>query len=322
LTETRERLAGLSPDRLALLQQRLRERASARTAPQEIRRREADGPAPLSFAQQRLWFIDQLEPGTPTYNMVYTVRLCGPLDAAALRGAFSAVSRTYAPLSRFLPADQPLYALQSRGMAADAPPLETVEEIADEYLRHVRGVQPEGPYRLGGWSMGGVVAFEMARRARGVAAAAGLRVRRRRRRPRGAGTAPRLRPASGPPGGAARRLGRGDRRRWAGGAAGAPSGSGRDEGAVLPDLGVGHLRRFYGVYRANALALRRYRPGAYVGRAVLLHGSEAGEPSVRPLRGGSGTWPGGWRCAPFPAATLACSASRTSPRPRTRSRRP
>ena len=39
----------------------------------------------------------------------------------------------------------------------------SVEEMAARYLRELRSVQPEGPYRLGGWSMGGLVAFEMAR---------------------------------------------------------------------------------------------------------------------------------------------------------------
>src|SRR6185369_10834910 len=43
-----------------------------------------EGPLPLSFAQQRLWFIDQLEPGSPLYNMPVALRVEGPLDAGVL----------------------------------------------------------------------------------------------------------------------------------------------------------------------------------------------------------------------------------------------
>jgi thioesterase domain-containing protein len=66
-------------------------------------------------------------------------------------------------LARRLGSDQPLYALQSRGIYGGAPAHGSVEEMADAYLREIRTVQPEGPYYLGGYCFGGLVAFEMAR---------------------------------------------------------------------------------------------------------------------------------------------------------------
>ncbi|WP_163868729.1 amino acid adenylation domain-containing protein, partial [Myxococcus eversor] len=55
-------------------------------------------PLPLSFAQQRLWFLEQLQPGTPTYNMPAALRLEGPLDVVSLQRAFSELIRRHEAL--------------------------------------------------------------------------------------------------------------------------------------------------------------------------------------------------------------------------------
>jgi thioesterase domain-containing protein len=70
----------------------------------------------------------------------------------------------YAELARQLGPDQPLYALQAPGLKAEQSPLGTIEELAACYIEAIRTVQPSGPYLLGGWSLGGVVAYEMAQR--------------------------------------------------------------------------------------------------------------------------------------------------------------
>jgi amino acid adenylation domain-containing protein len=53
---------------------------------------------PLSFSQRRLWFLDQLEPGEPTFNMPYAMWLDGPLDARALQRALDAMVARHAVL--------------------------------------------------------------------------------------------------------------------------------------------------------------------------------------------------------------------------------
>jgi amino acid adenylation domain-containing protein len=69
----------------------------------------------------------------------------------------------YLDLARHLGPDQPFYGLRAAGLDGEDEPRTRVEEMAAAYVAAIRGAQPSGPYRIGGWSMGGVVAWEMAR---------------------------------------------------------------------------------------------------------------------------------------------------------------
>ena len=68
----------------------------------------------------------------------------------------------YAPLIPYLDREQPLYALQARGLDGVAPLPATLAEMAADYAAEIRRVQPHGPYHLLGWSSGGVVAHAVA----------------------------------------------------------------------------------------------------------------------------------------------------------------
>jgi amino acid adenylation domain-containing protein len=68
----------------------------------------------------------------------------------------------YHKLTQLLSPDQAVYGFQSRGLFSEEQPHTSIEEMAADYIKELRGVQPEGPYLLGGHSMGGVIAFEMS----------------------------------------------------------------------------------------------------------------------------------------------------------------
>ena len=83
-----ERLGALSPAKRALFESRYR---SASPSPDQIiGARERVSPAPMSFAQQRLWLLAQIESETSAYNVSDVVRIRGPLDAMALANSIAA----------------------------------------------------------------------------------------------------------------------------------------------------------------------------------------------------------------------------------------
>lgn len=69
----------------------------------------------------------------------------------------------YHNLALLLDADQPAYGLEEPAFEDPGEGYTPIEEMAARYVRAVKEVQPDGPYALGGWSLGGIVAFEMAR---------------------------------------------------------------------------------------------------------------------------------------------------------------
>ncbi|HLL45661.1 MAG TPA: amino acid adenylation domain-containing protein, partial [Longimicrobiaceae bacterium] len=188
----------------------------------------------------------------------------------------------YAGLARHLDAEQPVYGLRSRGLAAGVEPARTVEEMARDYLAAIREAQPAGPYRLGGWSMGGVVAHEMARLLeadgepveRLVLIDAHVPALHGRALPRDEAVLVRvfaqdlgLPPERlALPEGEAGTDGRAYLRRVLDGAVAA--------GLVPPDLDPERIEHLYAVFRANLAALYEHRPEARDGAATLLRAAE------------------------------------------------
>ncbi|HEU0299791.1 MAG TPA: amino acid adenylation domain-containing protein, partial [Longimicrobium sp.] len=97
----------------------LAERVGGGAAPAApaIARFDGESP-PLSFAQQRLWFLDQLDPGSVVYNIPAALRLAGELDVAALERALGEIVRRHA-------------ALRTTFAAADPEPLQVISPAAE-----------------------------------------------------------------------------------------------------------------------------------------------------------------------------------------------
>ena len=95
MSEFNERIAGLSPEKRALLERLVLKKPSPPIRQQEIRRRETNDPCILSFAQERLWFFDQFEPGSQAYNIFSAMRLAGHLNATALEQSLGEVLRRH-----------------------------------------------------------------------------------------------------------------------------------------------------------------------------------------------------------------------------------
>jgi amino acid adenylation domain-containing protein len=150
MSGTHPRLSRLSPAKLALLLRALQEDAGrgAAALDRPLCRDAGSPPAPLSFAQRRFWFLDQLEPGSPLYNLPVALRVSGPLDAAALAASLGAAIRRHAVLrTRFeaaqgeavqivgAPCDRPLATLDLTALPGDRREDEVSSLAAREALR-------------------------------------------------------------------------------------------------------------------------------------------------------------------------------------------
>ena len=119
------------------------------STPGALAARLGDGSA-ADAAQQALAAILHLRPDTGT----------GRPPLFCVHPAIG-LSWCYAGLLAELPVDQPVYGLQAP-QAAGEPGFGSIAAAADHYLAQIRTVQPHGPYQLLGWSLGGLIAHEIA----------------------------------------------------------------------------------------------------------------------------------------------------------------
>jgi len=188
----------------------------------------------------------------------------------------------YGALARRLGADRPFCALEAPGLHGAEVAETSVEALAARYVEALRGHQPSGPYALGGWSFGGVVAYEMACRLARLGETVALLALIDSR-------APGSLPASATPVEGATLVAM--LARELGVASGGPdslTGTGdrgpletdssvervleraKARGLLPSDIGLAEVRCLLEVLRSNLRALRRYLPASYPGRVTLF----------------------------------------------------
>ncbi|WP_406108780.1 amino acid adenylation domain-containing protein [Micromonospora globbae] len=129
--------------RQALIAQRLRRRQAAATAAR-ITPRPPDAEVPLSYAQERVWFMDQLAPGEAAYHIAVPMRVRGPLDVAALRAALDGLTRRHESLRTRFPADadgKPTVVIEE-SLEVPLTIVETADEAAAQELVEAAAAEP------------------------------------------------------------------------------------------------------------------------------------------------------------------------------------
>jgi thioesterase domain-containing protein len=180
--DAQARLKSLSQDKQRLLEAMMRQRAA------EAPRREAEMPPaggprfdsrpwpdmappqpqpqpqarPTPDPRPKADFGPGMGAGMDPAASLVAIKASGTLPPFFCVHAMLGSAFPYFRLALRLDPEQPFYGLQSPGLDGVTPPLESIEAMASHYIGLIRGVQPHGPYYIGGYSFGGWVAFEMA----------------------------------------------------------------------------------------------------------------------------------------------------------------
>lgn len=110
----------------------------------------------------------------PLWSHVVPLKPSGNLPPFFCMHARGGAVLNYRTLSTFVDGDQPVYGIQCRGLDGKTEPFRSLNEMAEQYIEEIRRIQPHGPYFLGGGSLGGIVALEMAQRLQAEGETIGL----------------------------------------------------------------------------------------------------------------------------------------------------
>jgi thioesterase domain-containing protein len=150
MTDATDRFAGLSEERRRLLELLVGNPAGAAGAAAP------GGPGPAGAP------TPPAGPPPPPFSPLVRMKPGGSRPPFFCVHAIFGSVFPYHNLALHMDREQPFFGLQARGIDGRDDPLDKIEPMAEAYLAAIRTVQPRGPYHLGGYSFGALVAFEMA----------------------------------------------------------------------------------------------------------------------------------------------------------------
>ncbi|MGH9825589.1 MAG: condensation domain-containing protein, partial [Blastocatellia bacterium] len=127
-------------------------RSGSYLPPTNIRRAARDGHLPLSFGQQRLWFLDKLEPGNVAYNLPVALRLSGAVNVASLQDSLSEIVRRHEVLRTRFPSHEGRarqVISNVHGLSLLAVDLSPLGESAAAHTRRLAVAEAHRPFHLG-----------------------------------------------------------------------------------------------------------------------------------------------------------------------------
>src|SRR5262245_36458793 len=143
-----DRIAGLSADKRALLELEIKKRGTRASAEPTIPRSDSRDSVPLSFAQQRLWFLDQYEPNSSVYNVSGALRFTGELNTDALeRGIKEIVGRHETLRTTFSMVDGKPVQIIARALSISLPVVNLTERPEAEREQEARRLAREEAVR-------------------------------------------------------------------------------------------------------------------------------------------------------------------------------
>ena len=147
-----KRKLGLSQKKRALFDMLLGEQKEQPNSPLKISARKSANSVSTSFAQQRLWFLDQWQPGSSTYNMSTTLRVRGTLAGAALEQSLQEIVQRHEVLrTHFMVVEgQPIQVIEAQ-QKVQLPVIslrEIPEEVREDHLQHWLEQEAQRPFSL------------------------------------------------------------------------------------------------------------------------------------------------------------------------------